>query len=944
MRLLGPLELAVGSERVPLPAPKVRALLGLLAVDANTPVPSASLVDRLWAGRPPESAASVLRTYVSQLRVAMPDGADRLVRSAAGYELRLREHELDASAFTAELAAATAAGVSPFERARLLRSALRLWRGPPLAELADDPRACAEAARLQAARWAAVEALADAELAVGRPDVAVAELEPAVHQEPLREQLVARLMLALYRSGRQAEALAAYRQARRALLDELGVDPSPELRRLEARILQQDAGLDAPPSAGNLPTPLTPLVGREPDLERLAAALAANRLVTLTGPGGAGKTRLALAAAAAATGWPDGACLVELATCRSATQVPVAALAALGVPQRLDEPPAATLRSFLAERRMLLLVDNCEQVARAAADLVAGLLPAAPGVAVLATSRSPLGVAGELVLPVAPLGVPGAADDPGVIAKSPAAVLLAQRVAAARGGHGPAPHEWPAVGELCRRLDGLPLALELVAAKAGALSLGDLAGTLDRQLFQAKAPEQPDHRGGLAGCVQWSLELLSERSREALQQLSGVPGPFSTAAAAAATGCSRADVVAVLGELADASLVQPVAAGSGRFRLLETVRQVVRSRLDGATAEATLDRLTAWAADWTEELAHGLRGPSAVSSLDLVEQELPLLHAALEHALSGRDPQAAVRIASAMSPVWAYRGYVRDGQRWLDRTLAVADPVPPALRVRLMVAAGTHRLVVGDVEGFGRLVGPALALARDGVGTPDMLKALLWAARALVLRDARAAARELYEEALRLARARDDLSSAASALAGLGDVAAAGGELAAAEDLHRQSLALFRAAEDPHGEGQALLNLAETDRLAGRLPAADAGFRAARSAFERIADRSCIAACDEGRARVADDDGRHDDAAGLLHDVVAVRRDLGQDRPAASAAAALARVLADGGRAYEAAVALSHADDPTGALAERLRAELGDRRFVEAWAEGRSRAGVPGVA
>ncbi|MFP5219768.1 MAG: BTAD domain-containing putative transcriptional regulator [Actinomycetes bacterium] len=910
VRLLGPVEVVVGSEPVPLPAAKYRALLALLAIDANTPVPTESLVERLWVGRPPATAGSVLRTYVSRLRHALPDGPDRLLRTAGGYQLNLADDELDSAVFTAKVTAATTLGVRPHEAVRLLRSALALWRGPALREVADDPRAAAEVARLDAARWSAVEILADAELELGSPDAAVAVLQAAVAEEPLREPLVARLVLALDRCGRQGDALAACRRLRVALSEELGVDPSPQLRQLEVQVLQQDPVLDGSPRRGNVPTPLTALVAREAELRRVVAALADHRLVTLTGPGGSGKTRLAIAAADDPGRWPDGAWFVDLASRRDAGDVPAAALAALGVPQRTSEDPGTTLLTFVAGRRLLLVVDNCEHLRSACADLVVRLVQGAPQVTVLATSRSPLGAAGELVLAVPPLAVPEPADDSAAVQRSPAGQLLSQRVASARGGRGPLDHEWPAVGELCRRLDGLPLALELVAATSSALSLSDVAGGVLNQLFELEQASEPHHHAGLAGSVQWSLALLPAPAREVLQRLSLLPGPFSVEAAAAAAGRGRDDVVVALRQLVDASLLEPVSIGSSRFRLLETVRQVVRRTVDDATATAALDRLTAWAADWTEELEPALRGPAGVHSLDLLDDELAVLHAALDHGLSRADPQQGVRIAASMSAVWAYRGYVIEGQQRLDRALTVAGPVPPALRVRLMLAAGTHHMVMGDLDGFGRLVDAALRLARDAAGTADMLKALLWAARALLLRGARAGARGLYDEALSLAQAADDPSAAASALAGLGDVAAAGGSLDTADDLHRRSLALFRAAGDVHGEGQALLNLAETHRLAGNLADADAAFADARATFARIADRSCLAACDQGRARVACDEGRTDDAVTLLRAVLAVRRDLGQERLADAVARALAHVLADAGRPEDAAEARAANREP----------------------------------
>lgn len=943
VRLMGPIEVVAAGGSIPLPATKVRLLLGILALDANTKLSSAALTDRLWSGVPPTSAASVLRTYVTQLRRALPDGSGRLERVDDGYLLRLDADELDVSRFDAAIAAASTPDVAPADAARLLQDALSLWRGPPLVELADDARGVAEAARLQARRWAAVEALADAHLALGRHEGVVSDLTAAVREEPLREQLVSRLMVALYRCGCQAEALAEYQRLRRALRDELGLDPSEDVRAVQDAILSHDPSLQAPVARrGNLPSSLTTFVGRRDEAEHLAEMLTAQRLVTLVGVGGAGKTRLALELGqrlrdAGAHRWPDGVWLVELAPRRAESELVPAVLGAMGLAQDADRTPLLTLVDALRDRRLLLLLDNCEHLRAASGELVAALLRATPGVTVLATSRAPLGVPGELVWRVAPLQVPEPGDDEERVRSSAAGTLLAHRISSARGGRGPQADEWSAVASLCRDLDGLPLAIELIASRAGVVSVADLARDVGRHLLEVQGTlTGPEHHHSLVACVAWSDRLLDADQRRMLHAVSVLPGSFSADAAAAVAAVANDEVAMTrLGALASQSLLEPVAGPRSRFRMLESVRDVVRADLPPEQVELALDRLVGWAAAWAEAREPQLRGPAAPQALDELEQELPVLHLALEHGLSRPVPDDAVRVAAAISGVWAHRGYLVDGRKWLARAVSASAQVAPALRARLLLAAGTHAVTLGDVDGMRRHVEAALALARGAADPADVIRALLWAARSATLQSAHEAAVGLYCEALDLAKAGGDEASAASALAGLGDVAAARGELQVASSFHLRSLAAFRSAGDLHGQGQALLNLAETDRRAGLADDAAARLDEAVGVFAAIADRSCTAACIEAQALLAHDGGRLEAAEALYRDAVAVRRELQQDRLLAVTLTKLAAVIADAGRPEEAAVTLGTAGVDTGALTERLRAQLGDRGYLSAWADGR---------
>lgn len=938
VRLLGPTELIVDGRHVAT-GRMIRAVLAMLALDSPTPLRAEEMADRLWTGNPPASAGSVIRTYVSQLRRMLPDGATRIERVANGYMIRLDPHELDVRRFEELVSSAVKRAADPAVAEPLLREALSLWRGTPLAELADDSRALAVAAGLEERRWTAVELLADAQLALGRPADVTQLLEAAITEAPLREQVVARLMLALYRSGRQADAIAAFQRLRRALVEELGLEPSAELRRLEAAILDQDSSLDAPPRrVGNVPAPATSLVGRGAELHDLATALHTTRLLTLTGPGGTGKTRLAIELATT-TAWPDGTWFVELAARQDPRDVAAAAIEAMSHDQRADEDPIVTARLAVRGKRMLLILDNCEHVLPAAAGFASELLKASPELTIVATSRASLGLPGELVWPVPPLASPPSGTEPEQVADFDAARLLGERVAAARRGREPVGAEWSAIGRMCRGLDGLPLAIELVAALTDNLPVSDLADMTERGLVDiAASANTPGHHRSLAASIGWSLDLLDPEHRHLLEHVCLLPGAFSVAAAAAVAGETDLDkMAAALAHLARQSLLQPVRAPSARFRVLETIRHVVREPLDPIASASALDRLAAWAADWIESIEPSLRGPDAGKLLDELDGQRDVLYVALDHGLGRPDPTNGLRIAASISALWSYRGYLRDGKRWLTRALAVADSVDTRIRIRVLVAAGTHMMATGDHDSFRLHLEAALSLARAGRADAEAVRVLLWSGHACALHDDHSAAGALYDEALRLALEAQDRSSTASALAGLGDVAAAREDLDAAAALHLRALAEFRAAGDAHGQGQALLNVADVERRAGRVAESQRLFHDAARVFESIDDRSCIAATNEGLARVAADGRSWEEAEARYRAAIEARIELGQTQAQIRALVALAHVLSEHGRPQEAAATLGAAGRDDDALADRLRLDLGDRAYLSAWAEGSAR-------
>ncbi|MFE2758074.1 BTAD domain-containing putative transcriptional regulator, partial [Actinosynnema sp. NPDC059335] len=448
--VLGPLEVVADGAAVEVGGARVRALLVRLAVAAGRVVTTEELADALWPDDKPADEVAAVRSLVSRLRRALP--ADVLRSAHGGYRLDVPADAVDALRFdrlAREAKAALAAG-DPTTAGDRAEEALALWRGPALADAAGAPFAVGYVAGLDETRLALLEDAAAADLARGRAGHLVAELTDLATRHPLRERLQALLLRALVATGRAAEALAAYEDIRRRFADELGADPGPELRETHREILRAEPADQ--PRAGALRTPLTRLIGRSADVDRVVGQLAAHRLVTLVGPGGAGKTRLATTVAARV---PGGAWLVELAAVTDPDDVAPAVLGALGLrDQRAVDrsvshvDPMTRLVDALSRTEAVIVLDNCEHLVEAAARFADELLGRCRRLRVLATSREPLGVYGEVVSPVPPLDGDAAVR------------LLAERAAAVQPGFAVTPVNADAVAEVCRRLDGLPLAIE----------------------------------------------------------------------------------------------------------------------------------------------------------------------------------------------------------------------------------------------------------------------------------------------------------------------------------------------------------------------------------------------------------------------------------------------------------------------------------------------------
>ncbi len=709
IRILGTVELACSGGQLPLRhSPRIRRLLALFVVEAGNVVSVDRLAEVLWGTQQPADPTSAVHNLVSRLRSIIRTAgckqSVRIVTRPPGYLLEVADGELDSTKFTQLVdQARERLGAAPGAAAALLDEALALWRGPAYAEFADEEFARAEAVRLEGLRMGAAADRVDAALALGRPEEAIGLLEPLLAAQPIGDRPRGQLMLALHQAGRSAEALESFRHYRNTLADELGLDPPPELRDLEAAILRQDQAVAAiqpvrPPT--NLPHQLTELVGRFADTKRVAEAIKRARLVTLTGVGGVGKTRLALQVAAEISScYPDGVWLCELAPA-AAEAVPDVVAGVLGVIQRQAVSVAPALVDYLRTKQLLILLDNCEHVATAAAELSQALLRGCPAVRILATSREPLGTDGEHVLPVAPLPTPDAIT------------LFVQRATAASPSFELTEANAGDVTEVCRRLDGLPLALELVAPKVRSLSARDIVTRLDRRLHFVRTAgriREQRHRT-LRAVVDWSYQLLDAQHRQVFDRLSVFAGSFTIAAAQRVAGgdLDSDQVTEIVAGLVDRSMLgaqtdEPLT----RYTMLDTLRHYGRERLDetGCARSARLDHAS-YHAELAEAAATGLTGPDPGTWSQAIDSHLDDLRAAHRWSLQ-HEPDLAMRIAAAL--YW----YVEPGSSseialWAQAAAAAAGTSHPLVPQALGVAAlGASKR--GDLAGAIELANRALA-------------------------------------------------------------------------------------------------------------------------------------------------------------------------------------------------------------------------------------------
>ena len=845
VRLLGPVEVTRDGQLVRLPGAKPTTLLALLAIHVGEVVGTDRLIDGLWGDRPPRSADAVLRTYVAQLRRAL--GAGAIGTRPDGYTLRLDPACVDARLFEQQLARAPAGHPGrPEVTSAQLRRALALWRGTAFGELSSGSFAIAEAQRLEELRWAALEDRVDADLASGGHALLAGELRQLVAEQPLRDRLRGQLIVALYRSGRHAEALDAFQDYRRLLADELGVEPSPELKQLQHAVLAHDpsGSLRGPamtPTAWrqhNLPTAISSFVGRAPESSEIAALVTRHRLVTLVGAGGCGKTRLAIEVGSRRLDlYTDGVWLAELAPLTRPEHVAPTVGAAWGLQDVGTGRMAARVVEYLADRDLLLIVDNCEHLLAAAAELVSQALRAAPLVRVLATSREPLGVEGEVTWRVPSLGLPSEGADllPDEAGAADAVRLFVERAAQARPGFALTGANTAAVVEICRQLDGIPLAIELAAARARALTPNEIADRLDERftlLTGGPRAALPRHRT-LRALTDWSWDLLPQAERRLFQSLSVFAGGFTLGAAAAVFGAGSGDnedVLPPITALVEKSLLIAEPHGERtRFGMLETIRQYALERLTAVGEEHTSrDRHLAWVVAVYERAEAGLASPDLQEWARTCELELDNARAALAWAQRTGQYEHGLRIA-AVSRLWQFVGHLTEGRSWLERFLASPAPCDSRIRAHALNTVGYLAYLQRDLSAARTYLEQSLAqhvALREPAGVLRALGSLSCVALA---EGNRTEARGYLTAVPDWVRLTDDNAERARITAMLSRAAVADGEVQRASALARESLSGYKQAGDRHGMAAPLERLSEIAYRAGDL-------RASREHIEEALD------------------------------------------------------------------------------------------------------------
>jgi len=697
VELLGPLRVLDehGTEAA-VPAGRQRALLARLALDTAA-VPAAALIAAVWPEDPPANANGALYTHLSRLRGLL---GDRLESGPGGY--RLTGAETDVAAFEA-LAARTEAASredAPAAARASAEAALALWRGPALADLDGYPFAEAARTRLAMRRDAVAALHLDARLRLDGADAVLGELAARHRADLLNEPDAARYMRALAASGRRAEALAVFDTVRGSLADELGVDPSAVLRDAHLDVLRGVESQAPQHKTHRLPEPLTACIGRETELAAVTGLLAANRLVTLTGPGGTGKTRLAVETAHRLAAEGREVRLVELAPIADPERLPEVFIDAIGLGEsilaRRSEDPRTRLTDALWGRDLVLAVDNCEHLVEDAAELLAHLLGRAPGLRVLATSREALGITGEAVLGVGPLPLPEHAASVADLRSHAAIALFEERARQSDPAFAVDPGNADLVLRVCAALDGLPLAIELAAARLRAMSLTDLAARLDdRFSLLGRGPRTAEPRQRtLRAVVDWSWDLLDPAERLVLARMSVFSGSADLAAACEVCSATADDIAG----LVEKSLLQRLPGG--RYRLLETVREYAAARLAeaGETAER-FERHAEHFADLAEEAEPHLMRAEQVDWLDRLGADHANLFTAIRRMAAAGNARVAYRAIAPLSWYWWMRGYRDEGMELarLVRTIPADADVDPLHRAKVAMA-GSWALWSGRLD------------------------------------------------------------------------------------------------------------------------------------------------------------------------------------------------------------------------------------------------------
>jgi predicted ATPase/DNA-binding SARP family transcriptional activator len=954
--VLGPLEVVDRGNVLSLGKPKQRALLAVLLLNAGTTVSVDDLIEELWPERVLASARHNLEVYVSGLRKAL--GAGVIKTRPPGYALCVEPEQIDRTRFErlSEVGRAALAAGRPDEAAAAFRQALELWRGNALEDV--NAGVCVDSARrrLDELRIVATENRIDADLGLGRHAELATELETLLTVHPYRERLHGQLMLALYRSGQQAASLEAFQRARRTLGDDLGLEPSPALQRIQHAILCQDAHLDFVRTTARTrpPAARTRFIGREGELRDLRGLLLDGdaRLVTLTGVGGIGKTRLATELADTLVDeFSSGAALVELGTLDSPTQVADAVAAELGIPTGSATPLASAIAGYLREKEMVLVLDNFEHLLDAG-EFVSRIRGEAPDVRIVITSRRALGLYGEHEYRVPPLELPPSGGNVVADVASFASVqFFLERARAARFSFALTSENEAAVAAICMALDGLPLALELAAARMKSLSPNALLATFGQRLnVIGEGPRDgPERHRTLRDAIAWSYGLLEPGLASAFARLSIFSGTFSSDAARSICDVALSD----LQRLVDESLLQPehLAGPETRFRLLETIREYALERL---TQSGGADDLARRHADYfvalAEKAAPALRQPDQLDWLARLDADSPNIRAALTWSLDHDRVEPCLRIGASLWRYWESRGSINEARALLDDALARPSRVSGRIRARALFASGRMALRQGDYDQADDVFRESLELSRhahESVGSALSLAGVGWVA---LMRGRTADAVATCRDALAIARTTDEDWVLGDVLNNLGNAVRCEGDFAGANAALTEALTLRRRCGDLEGITATLCSLAWLAAEEQNFDRAQHLFEQGLAASDERRDVWYQAARDVVLAYVALGRGDLKGARTLCIRGIKSCRELGYPQYAAQALETLAAVTAAEGFPQQAgllsggtiAYAERHGVPLTAPLAveaalTRARRKLGPAAWKEALNEGATR-------
>ncbi len=891
LRLLGEMQVRLDGAEVSVASGRQRLLLARLALAEGRFVPASQLIDEIWEDRPPGSATNALQVYISGLRKLLGPAAVRtsgrayaLDDAAAVDVMQFREE------VSAGLRAAGAAAASDW-----LDRGLSRWAGLPCTDLDEVGFVSTARTGLIDLYLSAVEVRAALRIGRGAAAQVLPELRALAREHPFREGIHAQLILALAASGRQVEALAVFDNVRDQLAEEFGVDPGEALRGAQTAVLRSDlpvylpvaADQPAPAARHNLPAALTSFVGRQPETADVAGSLATARLVTMTGPGGCGKTRLALNAAEAVLDrYRDGAWLIELSASTDPDGLVRAVAAALEVRDGLASESLDQLLVQLRERDLLLVLDNCEHLVGVCAEFAARALASCPGIRILATSRIPLGVPGEAEWPVPPLPVPDARRTPphGQLGQCPSVRLFVDRAAAVVPGFALTESNAAAIATVCSRLEGIPLAIELAAARTRLLSATQIAARLDEQLtlLRDAARHGPARQRTLRDAMDWSFDLLTGREQGLFAWLSVFAGSFGIEAAEEmAERMAEDDGLDVFSRLVIHSLVAVERdEASVRYRLLEPLRQYAAEQLArrGETEPARTRHAAYYLrlAQAAEEHLDG--GAEQARWFRLLEREQENLRVALRELTSRGDMLGVARLVSALWRFFLVQSSVTEGRRLLDQ--ALGDPaVDGLLRARALRSCGVFAHEQCDYEHAASRYAESLALFRSAGAQRDAAGVLANLGLLAANQSQFDQAMRLMQESLQLRRAVDDVQGIALSLDNLGMLALDQGDLPRARSFLEESLVMFRRGSDLMGESVAINNLSQVAIRQGDMDAAVELYRRGLELDRELANQWSTAHCLQGLAEIAVSRSQLSDAAGLLAAAAMLREQAGETLP-----------------------------------------------------------------